>query len=431
MNLEIIKEINVDLYDAKYISINTKQYDKGSRFILITCYYQKELFPIDNVYNHVFIRYRKPSDQNVFNYCEITEDGKVLVELTEQMLIFSGKCFADLVVVHNEPIPPESITVNTGKLLTNENTSILSTMLLCVNVIDSAVDNLDIESSDEYNALNDLLLKATEDYTYVMTACKISEDNSKVSELNAKASEEAALTSETNAKESEINAKTSEDNAKESETNSKTSEENAKISEYNAKESENIATIKANEASQSASIAIENAEISTNQATYASNSATLAKSYAVGGTDTRTDEDSDNARFYFTQTKAIKEGLDGAFLAMGTIEFSQLPSVVKETGYVYHISNEFITDDTFKQGAGVSYPSGTNVYYTNDGYWDCFVGESMVIVDDGIGMVITDDNNGNVKIACYSDFIETDEVIINLQERISILENQVVLEITE
>lgn len=430
MSLEIIKHLNIDFYNSRYISINTKQYDSGSRFILITCYDQGKVFPIDNIYNHAYIRYRKPDDKNVFNCCDITENGEILVELTEQMLIFAGKSFADLIIVHNEPISPESIEVNNGTLLTNENTSILSTMLLCVNVIGSAIDGRDIESSDEYSAFNDSLIKMTEDYAYVMAACKISEDNALASETNAKASELKALVSETNAKSSELSALDSKTNAKISENNAKVSETNAKLSEYSASDFANTASAKADESLRSALSAVENAEIAANKAKESFDNTILAKSYAIGETNTRTNENIDNSKYYYTQTKAIKESLDGAFLAMGTVEFSQLQSVVKETGYVYHISNEFVTDDTFKQGAGIVYNAGTNVYYTADGYWDCFIGESTVVVDDGTGLIVTDDGDGNVTIECYSDYISTDEVIIRLQERIKALEDQTVLEIT-
>ena len=41
-----------------------------------------------------------------------------------------------------------------------------------------------------------------------------------------------------------------------------------------------------------------------------SNYASSAKSYAVGGTDTRPDEEIDNAKYYYEQTKILKEYCD-------------------------------------------------------------------------------------------------------------------------
>ena len=110
--------------------------------------------------------------------------------------------------------------------------------------------------------------------------------------------------------------------------------------------------------------------------TNALNSANRAQSYAVGGTGTRADEDYDNAHYYYNLIKNIVIGLDTGFIPMGTIAFAELASVEKATGYVYNISDDFTTDDTFREGAGKSYTAGTNVYYTANGYWDCFGGAS-------------------------------------------------------
>lgn len=504
MSLEIIKQINVDFHDTKYISINAKQYDKESRFILVTCCDQGKVLQLDKDSNYAYIRYEKPDDLGVFNSCEITDDGKILIELSEQMLAFAGKCCADVIVADGE------IKVNMDEDVTiTSSGKILSTMTFCINVIETAFDNVEMESSYEYNGLNDLVNKALAEYTEVITICRdlrenaktseanakeseinaatselnasnseknasTSEANAKVSETNAKLSESNASTSETNAKESETkakeseekskvseeNAKLSENNAKTSETNAsvseanalasetkaresennagiseanasvsetnaKESEENAKLSEINASSSESnaktsednagnyadIATTKATEASQSATESAENAQVSISKAIESSDYANLSKSYAVGDTGVRSDEDVDNSKYYYIQTKAISDSIDGSLVPMGTISFEQLQSVSKDTGYMYHINEDFVTDDTFKSGAGVSYTAGTNVYYTADGYWDCFVGSTL--------------NNVLATIDALNTTIES------LQKRIVELENQTVLEITD
>lgn len=410
MSLEIIKELNIDFYNSKYISVNTKQYDKSSRYILVTCYNQGNIFPIDNTYNYAFVRYRKPDEKNVFNCCEITKDGKVLIELTEQMLAFVGKCFIDLVIVNNEPLSINSIAINNGELLSNENTRIVSTMLFCVNVIEDTVSNIEIESTDEYNALNELLAKATADYSYIIKMAKVSEDN---------------------AKESEINAKASENNAKKSESNAKISEDSAKAYKENAESFKKIAETKADEAWQSANVSAEHSGISVNKAKEALDSAILSESYAVGGTNSRENEDSDNAKYYYTKTKAVSDGLDGSFVPMGTIEYSQLQSVIKDVGYVYHISNSFTTDETFKCGADVWYPSGTNVYYTSDGYWDCFIPKELTG-----DLTVEDDDNGNVSIIfesnettiTYDEYDKLKQTVLELQ---AMLGERTILEIVE
>lgn len=484
MVLKVIKQINVDFQYSKYISVNAKRYDKESRFVLVTCYNHGDIFPIDNISNYAFIRYKKSDDLYVFNSCEITNDGKVLVELTEQMLAVYGKCVADLVIVHNEPVSNpesvegESILTKDGELVIINEHSIISTMSFYINVIDNSYDNIELESSYEYNALNDLLIKATTDYAYVIDACKksevnakesednakISENNSKLSEDNAKSSEAIAKLSEDNAKLSEDNAKTSEDNASEfatnaklsednaktsetnanlSELNAKQSEENAKLSEANAKQSEENAKLHEENANASANISEQNASkslqyvsesainvtTSSEKAKEAYDNMLLSKSYAIGGTGERTNEDTDNSQYYYSKAKSISDNIEGSFSPMGTIEFAELQSINANVGEVYHIKDSFVTDNTFKSGAGISHPAGTNIYYTLDGYWDCFVNETLNIIDD---------DEGNVEIVCSYDFIttykvidSTDVTISELINRIKALEEQSVLEVVD
>ena len=145
-------------------------------------------------------------------------------------------------------------------------------------------------------------------------------------------------------------------NAKESELKAKTSEENAKISETNAKDSEE--TVKRCE-----SICTDGAKI--------------ARSYAVGDTDYRESENVDNAKYYYQQVKQISGGIGGALMPMGTIAFSELAIQSKVSGYMFNISDEFTSDESFKDGGNLRYPPGTNVYYTSDGYWDCLAGSLL------------------------------------------------------
>ena len=106
-------------------------------------------------------------------------------------------------------------------------------------------------------------------------------------------------------------------------------------------------------------------------ATTAGAKATLAESYAVGGTGTRTGEDDDNAKHYKEVCEQIAASLEGGFLPMGTIAFESLPTENVEYGWMYNISNDFVTDSRFKDGSGKAYPAGTNVYFTGDNMWDC------------------------------------------------------------
>ena len=124
----------------------------------------------------------------------------------------------------------------------------------------------------------------------------------------------------------------------------------------------------------------DNAKYYSEQAsTYEENSelnAKIARSYAVGDTDHRVGENVDNAKYYYQQAKQISEGL-GGLIPMGTIAFDDLHLQTKVAGYMFNISDEFVSDSTFKDGSDIRYPTGTNVYYTADGYWDCLSGSLL------------------------------------------------------
>lgn len=100
-------------------------------------------------------------------------------------------------------------------------------------------------------------------------------ENAAASKMSA---ETAASISETNSQQ----ASTSANNAAKSEANAKLYMNDALNSSLDAETSKNQSDLNAEAASQAA---------------------TLAKSYAVGGTNTRTDEDTDNAKYYYEQLK--------------------------------------------------------------------------------------------------------------------------------
>ena len=223
------------------------------------------------------------------------------------------------------------------------------------------------------------------------------------SEVNAKASENAAKASETAAKTSETNAKASETAAAKSATAAATSETNAKASETSASQSAATATSEAASASQSASTATDKANIATQKATEiiskaesAADSATKAQSYAVGGTGSRDGEDSDNAKYYYEQSKDVSEGLKGGLQPHGTVAFADLPALSNvNAGWMYNISDEFTTTDEFKEGAGNVIPAGANVYKTSDDKWDVLAGTPVT----GIKGVNEDSfRRGNVEL---------------------------------
>ena len=87
-----------------------------------------------------------------------------------------------------------------------------------------------------------------------------------------------------------------------------TSETNAKTSETNAKKSESNASASASSAQTYAESAKASQATATTKATQASASATEAQSWAVGGTGTRAGENTNNAKYWSEQAKAIVGG---------------------------------------------------------------------------------------------------------------------------
>lgn len=112
--------------------------------------------------------------------------------------------------------------------------------------------------------------------TNMANTAKSYSENAAASKMSA---ETAASISETNLQQTVTSA----NNAAKSEANAKLYMNNALNSSLDAETSKNQSNLNAEAASQAA---------------------TVAKSYAVGGTNTRTDEDTDNAKYYYEQLKA-------------------------------------------------------------------------------------------------------------------------------
>lgn len=211
---------------------------------------------------------------------------------------------------------------------------------------------------------------------------------------------DAAGTSATNAANSATSAYNSVATATQKATDAGNSATAAATSATNAAASESTATVKANAASASA----------TNAATSAASADTYAKqaqSYAVGTGGVRPDEETDNAKYYYEQSRDISQGLSGALLPMGTVAFANLPLLANaESGWMYNVSDEFITDSTFKEGVGRVIPAGSNVYKTADGFWDILAGTPVTTVNGQTGNVVLNKNDvglGNVPNVSTND----------------------------
>lgn len=222
--------------------------------------------------------------------------------------------------------------------------------------------------SDAQTAANTATSKAT-DASNSASAAKTSETNAKKSESNASTSEKNASSSAAAAKSSETNATTASDSASKSASTATQMASDASAYANNAKASADTANTHAETASENATAAANSANTATSKANSASESAVLAESYAVGATGIRENENVDNAKYYYEQSKKISQGLNG-IVPMGTVTFANLPTENIVKNAMYNISDGFVSDERFNDGGGVSYGSGNNVIWTADGLWD-------------------------------------------------------------
>lgn len=354
-------KVTMDFYNSEIKTIRAKQYDKKSRYIEITCTNKGIPITLDGSATKCYMKMGTPDERGIYNEAKIQSDGTVLVELTETALAHPGKALLELDFV--QPLE--------GK----EDGSLLSTMNLDIIIEKSVYSNDKIIASDEFNALTDLITKEqgrsdslSELENSVRKAEEIrvsnetercnSEEKRKVSEEKRETDTKAAIDKTNEIILSATGAlETVKQKAEEVETNATNaakSESNAKVSEQAAAKSEETATKKANSASEYA---------------------VKAQSYAVGGTGSREGEDSDNAKYYYEQSRDISEGLKGGLQPHGTVAFLNLPSLSDvETGWMYNISDEFTTTNDFKEGEGNVVPAGANIYKTSEGKWDVLAG---------------------------------------------------------
>lgn len=155
----------------------------------------------------------------------------------------------------------------------------------------------------------------------------------------------------------------------------------------------NTAQIKATEAASSAQTASEESQAASTSATNAANSADLSeeyslrsKSYAIGTNgEVRPGDGTDNSKYYKEECQRLYQNIEqlissvttGGLIPAGTVSFADLP-LVPNLGYMYNISDDFVTDERFEDGAGKYYSSGTNVYWTANAKWDVLTGVAVL-----------------------------------------------------
>lgn len=291
----VTKEINLSLTPGGVAPvIYVSQYDKGSRVLRIHLGdTEGGSFSFEGA--NAYIQGTKPDGTSFLYDCEMEQDI-VVASVTQQMTALYGKVRCELVLQKNEER--------------------LATADLFLQVKPSAVPDDAVDSETEIPMVGkleeaaekaiDAEKKAAEHLTGAMAsekAAKDSEESVSASKAEAEKSKNAAAQSEKNAKAFADQAKVSEQNASSSEFNADKSELNAKSSEAEAKAAQK-----------------------------------KAESYAVGGTGTRTGEDTDNSKYYAEQARnAAEESKGNDVLAVSgkvlTIHNSAAASVQDLTVY--------------------------------------------------------------------------------------------------
>ena len=148
-------KITLDFYNKNIVSVSAKQYDNQSRYIEISCTENGKAFLADKNTMSAYIRYRKPDGLGCFNECEITDEGNILVELTEQMLSVQGKAEADIMLLEKVFTSEEKPTDIED--IYEIHAPVISVMNFYINIAPTALNHAQIESSYEFNALSNAL----------------------------------------------------------------------------------------------------------------------------------------------------------------------------------------------------------------------------------------------------------------------------------
>lgn len=386
--------------DNNFVQIPTMQGDgdevRGAEIELISNDLPY-MFDVDNTI--VSISGTKPDTTHIFNECSVSENGYILVDITSQMSLVYGRGEYAILLINKTtgsqlqsfpfyilatPTPhdaPDIVSSNEFLLLTQRiaesedvinkgNEEILEMQELNASVTANENERISAEEIREENEstriANEEGRVEAEEIRQESFDTMMESANAQIERLeqtNETASASAKLAEEyTNIATEQANIAT-------------TSAENASLSEQNAKASEEVSIEQASIATECATntaLSEENAKASEEIAT---TMADLAKSYAVGTDNTIRENDSvSNAKYYCELAEKYATTITWVAFK-GSITFAEL-SLEKnqKTNYMFNITDDFETDDTFNCGAGIKYSRGTNVCRTEDGYWDVLCG---------------------------------------------------------
>lgn len=256
----ITKRIEIDFYSpTSYEVIKVQQGDHNAREIELILYDQGKPYEITDNITLQFTGYRGNGSAFFKNNCVSAKGNCITVTLTNDILYYAGTINAKI-VLYDTP-----------------NRCVLSTVPFQI-VCEKTPCHESSLTQNEKSIITDLIFQVEEFSESAAETIRKSEENAEAAAESASAAADSA------------------EAAKNSEEAAEASKNFAAESSANAAASANTASVKAEESA---------------------NSAKTARSYTCGDTDLRPNESTDNAKYYYTQSKEIYDDFTQAGSVVG------------------------------------------------------------------------------------------------------------------
>lgn len=305
--------LTLDLQRAFHQVLVMKEGDHNSRKVIITFTENGQPFSLGDC--SIDVRWRKP-DQNIITpLCTKEDESSASFLCTEQMLLVPGIANVDAHIYNRDGLQ-------------------LSTMPFQVSIKRSSVSNSELISSSEFQSLTQLMKEFREEHNNVKTEV----NRLKTDAENASKKSQSYAVGNTNTRPGEntdnanyyyklaqsyakggtnIRSGEASDNAKYYKEQAHASAQTASTQAQAAASSAAAAAASQTTAAQRAAQAGTSAATASTKATESANSAVLSQSYAIGGTNTRTGENTDNSKYYYQQSKSIYDNFSQAGTVTG------------------------------------------------------------------------------------------------------------------
>ena len=300
----IITYITTDLTaNNNFNYVRAVQGDNQTRYVHITLLDNQIPYNMSDI--EPVLRGNKPDGTTIFNHCEISDDGEIIVELTSQILASAGTGKYEIALYK-----------------TNGQDEVLTSFPFNIYVSPASFNAGNITSSNEFTELSDII-KNIDNINQNVESAKDSAKNAELSANQAAASAADASESAEQAGLSAASALSSSALSKSwavGETGIREGEDTDNAKYYSQLSSDHMDTAKSymdmaetykNDTALLKEAASDSADTASNKAADALNYAELSKSYAIGtGGTVREGDESDNSYYYSLQSAASAKRAD-------------------------------------------------------------------------------------------------------------------------